>query len=129
MLQALLKIDNVCFAGAQCLKARSQVVLKGADLDGATGRELAEEGFANLLRSEALIHQALIARLAPDDAFEGPQVSTRTSSHFNFSFTVGQPAAAVVLVHMREGTANEALVRFTVLALLNKSIGNVFESA
>ena len=129
LLEALLKIDNVRFAGAQCLRTASQVVLKGQVFDSAPANGLSEQGFSLLLGGEALIHQALIARMAPDDAFEGPQVSTRFTSHYNLSFTVALPSAAVVLLQMADGAANEALVRFSVLALLNKPIADVFASA
>lgn len=129
LLEALLKIDNVRFAGAQCLKTASQIVLKGQAFDSAPANGLSEQGFALLLGGEALIHQALIARMAPDDAFEGPQVSTRSTSHYSFAFTVALPSAAVVLLHMADGATNEALVRFSVLALLNKPIADVFVTA
>ena len=129
LLEALLKIDNVRFAGAQCLKTASQIVLKGQAFDSAPANGLSEQGFALLLGGEALIHQALIARMARDDAFEGPQVSTRSTSHYSFAFTVALPSAAVVLLHMADGATNEALVRFSVLALLNKPIADVFVTA
>ena len=129
LLEALLKIDNVRFAGAQCLKTASQIVLKGQAFDSAPANGLSEQGFALLLGGEALIHQALIARMAPDDAYEGPQVSTRSTSHYSFAFTVALPSAAVVLLHMADGATNEALVRFSVLALLNKPIADVFVTA
>ena len=129
LLEALLKIDNVRFAGAQSLKTAGQVVLKGQVFDSAPENGLTEQGFALLLGGEALIHQALIARMAPDDALEGPQVLTRFTSHYNLSFTVALPSAAVVLLHMADGATNEALVRFSVLALLNKPIADVFASA
>lgn len=129
LLEALSIIDNVRFVGAQCLETASQVLLKGQAFDAAPESGLTEEGFVGLLRGEALIHKALMARMASDDAGEGPQVLTRSSSHFNLSFTSGLPSAAVVLLQTADGAANEALVRFNVLALLNKPIAGIFVSA
>lgn len=129
LLEALLRIDNVRFVGAQGLETASQIVLKGQAFGAMPESGLNEEGFVSLLRGEALIHKALIARMASDDAGEGPQVLTRSTSHFNFSFAVGLPPAAVVLLQMADGAANEALVRFNVLALLNQPIADVFASA
>lgn len=122
----LLELDALRFAGAQCLASGRRVALTGSAFDAADGRGLSQEAFYQLLDSEALLHQSLLARMPPGAHADGPQLLTRAGGSFDLSFTVALPAGVVVVLHMDKGYANEALVRFSVLAMLAEPIADVF---
>ena len=132
LFSELREVDGVLFAGAQCLRTGATAVQAGqtqpalvAQIEGAG---MAESVFLRLLQIEAAIHQQLCLRLRLEESSEVTHLQTRCADSFSLSFTLPAPVSAVFMLQMAPGYANEALVRYSVLALLREPLDKIFES-
>lgn len=132
LLSELLEIDGVLFAGAQCLGTGAALVLAGRAQPAlpapAVGADMVESAFLSLLQLEAIIHQQLCLRLPTEEAAEVTHLQTRCASSFSLSFALPAPLSTVFMLQMTPGYTNEALVRYSVLALLREPLDKIFES-